>query len=72
MNIPGTEMQIESRKIEEVVITGPNLAECLLYCGKHNLKWVGQSAGENYVRTDGTIGVLFKVRATRELSLVEA
>jgi len=71
-NVPSTELKIESRKIEEVVISGPNLAECLTYCGKHNLKWVGQTATESYVRADGSIGVLFVVRAIRELSLVEA
>jgi hypothetical protein len=72
MLIPNTMLNVESRKIEEVTITGPNLAECLTYCGKHNLKWVGQSATENYVRGDGSIGVLFAVRAVRELTLVEA
>ena len=76
MNVPGTSLNIESRKIEEVIISGPDLRECLEYAKKHNLKYKEMQT-QSYVKTDGGglsigMGCLFAVRAIRELSLVEA
>ena len=71
MNVPNTMLNVESKKIEEVTISGPDLREGLEYCGKHNLRYRSQSTA-NYVKENGTLGVLFAVVAVRELTLVEA
>jgi len=75
-NVPGTDLQIESRKIEEVIISGLDLRECLEYVHKHGLKYQDMSTQEYVVQGEGNTAVgvhcLFAVRAIRELSLVEA
>ena len=71
MNVPRTDLQIESRKIEEVTVTGPQLSEALEYCARHGLTVKGQDIVPS-IGGRGEMEWSARVVAIRELSLVEA
>ena len=71
MLIPVTMLNVESKKVEIVTISGPHLSEALEYCSKHNLQVQDSQNIPQSVTSRGEMQYEATVVAMRELNLVE-
>ena len=71
MLIPGTMLNVESKKVEIVKVSGPHLSEALEYCQKHNLQIQDSQNIPQSVTRSGEMQYEATVVAMCELNLVE-